>query len=172
MTLTVETGSASSTADAYISRADATTYHANRGNSAWTDLGTDDQDAAIRRATDYLGQTYRMRWAGYRVTSTQALDWPRTGVPMVDVSGGYRMMPYHPVDSVPTEVVNACAELALRAASGPLAPDQGQAIASVKAGSVEVSYADYSTASKTYPAIDRLLAPLLTGGGSTRLMRS
>lgn len=167
MALTVETGSGSSTADAYISRADATTYHANRGNTGWADLGTDEQDAAIRRATDYIGETYRLRWAGERTSTTQALDWPRYNVPRRDMRDAL-----YASDAVPGEVVRACAELALKAAAGPLTPDQGQAIASVSAGSVSVSYADYSKATKTYPAIDRLLAPLLAGGGGLRLLRA
>lgn len=165
--LTVESGSGSSTADAYISRADATTYHSGRGNTAWEDLSDEEKDAAIRRATDYIGEAYRLRWAGERTSTTQALDWPRYNVPRRDMDGSL-----YASNAVPAEVVRACAELALKAAAGPLTPDQGQAIASVKAGSVEVAYADYSTATKTYPAIDRLLAPLLAGGGGLRILRA
>ena len=167
MALIVENGSVVAGADALISRADATTYHTSRGNAAWSDLSDDDKDTAIRRATDYLGETYRMRLAGYRFSDDQTLDWPRAGVPRQDIGGSY------PADAVPAEVVRACAELALRAASGPLTPDQAQAIKSVAAGSVKIDYADYSKTTKSYPAIDRLMAPFLTGSSaSVRLIRS
>lgn len=158
MTLTVENGSGLAGADSYVSQADATTYHDGRGNTAWTDLSSDEMDAALRRATDYLGETYRPRWKGDRTSTTQALDWPRYNVERADIACAL-----YASNAVPAEVVRACCEMALRAAKGPLTPDQGQAIKSVAAGSVNVTYADYSAATKSYPAIDGLLRPLLSG---------
>ena len=66
---------------------------------------------------------------------------------------------------------NACAELAFRAASGELAADQGQAVTERTVGPITTKYAPGSVATKRYVAVDRLLAPLLTDGGSSSALR-
>lgn len=115
MALIVEDGTGLSTAEAYCSVADADTYHINRANALWT--GTDAaKEAALRKATEYLDGTFKMRWKGCRVLSTQALDWPRIGV--YNESGFYI-----PSESLPTSLVHATAELALRALTGTLDAD-------------------------------------------------
>lgn len=174
MTLVVEDGTGLSTAEAYISAADASTYHTARGNAAWAALASDAvREQMLRRATDYMGQVYRVRWAGNRVTTTQALDWPRVNVPMRDGPGGRGSYPsYYPSNAVPAAVARACAELALRASAAALIPDEGQAVKRKKVGPVEVEYQDYSRATKTYRAIDNLLEPLLGSGGGIRIVRS
>lgn len=161
MTLTVETGSASSASEAYISVADADTYFSNRGLTNWATMSTPEKEQAIRRAADYMGQTYRTRWAGYRVNTTQALDWPRYTVPRRDglFTG------YYPSDAVPREVVAANAELAFRGAAGELLADIDAPVTLEKVGPIEVTYAVGATKIKRYPAIDRLLAPLLAYDG-------
>ncbi len=175
MSLNVETGTGSATSESYISVTDASTYHANRGNSTWALLTTAQMEEALRRATDYMVQTYRRKWKGTRVTSTQALDWPRvfviredfysTGLTIPDVSTGEF---YYPSDEVPTEVKNACAELALKAASGELLPDLGQGVVREKVDVLEVEYDKYSSQTPRYTAIDRLLAPFLSGSSVSR----
>lgn len=158
MALIVEDGTGKADAESYISVEDATAYHADRGNAAWASLASDTvREQLLRRATEYMLQVYRSAWQGYRMTSAQALDWPRADV-CVD---GYPLA----IDIVPAEVKRACAELALKANSGPLAPDLGQAIKRQKIGPIDTEYADYSPQSKRYVAIDRLLQPLLSGRG-------
>lgn len=171
--LIVEDGTGITNADTYASVATADTYHGNRGNSAWFTLTGSAKEAALRQATDYMLQVYRLRWSGNRATVTQALDWPRFNVPMRDgpsAAGGI-WVAYYPLNSVPVAVSNACAELALRANSGPLIPDLTQAVKSRKIGQIEVVYQDYSMATKTYRAIDDLLRPLLVVGGGVRVVR-
>lgn len=173
MALIVEDGTAKTDAEGLITVAAATTYHAARGNAAWAALASDTvREQLIRKATDYMQQVYRTRWAGTRVTTTQALDWPRYNVPMVDGPGAGCSVSYYPSDIVPTEVARACAELALKAATGPLIPDEAQAIKRKKVGPVEIEYQDYSRATKTYRAMDNLLAPLLSGQGGIRILRA
>ena len=74
MALVVEDGTGLSTAESYISVADADTYHSDRGNALWT--GTDAvKEEALRQATEYLDATYD--WKGSISLTTQALNWPR-----------------------------------------------------------------------------------------------
>lgn len=167
MTIEIETGSASSTSEAYISVADADTYFSNRGLTNWATLSTNEKEQALRRAADYIGQTYRTRWAGYRVNDTQALDWPRYSVPRRD-----GIPALYPSDSIPREVVAANAELAFRGAAGELLSDIDAPVTSETVGPISVTYAPGATKIKRYPAIDRLLEPLLTCSGGIRLVRS
>ena len=158
MTLIVEDGSGKSDSESYISVADASNYHTVRGNTAWAALATDAlREAALRRATDYMRQAYRSRWQGYKVNEDQALDWPRYDV---EVEG-------YAVDSdiVPTEVKNACAELALRASAADLNPDLTQGVLSEQVGSISVTYDKASPQFTRYRAIDALLSPYLKAGG-------
>jgi hypothetical protein len=68
MTLTVEDGTGKADAESYISVADADTYFTARNNATWAALSTSDKEAALRKATDYMLQAYRVRWAGMRET--------------------------------------------------------------------------------------------------------
>jgi hypothetical protein len=177
MAIVTEDGTGKADAETYVSLSAATTYHANRGNAAWANLASDAvREQCLRKATDYMLSVYRDRWAGYRNTVTQALDWPRSDVQMRDGPGrasfSYGSPSYYPNNTVPAAVANACAELALRAATGPLIPDEGQMVKRQKVGPVEVEFQDYSRATKTYRAIDTLLAPLLAAGGGLRVIRA
>lgn len=139
-------------------------YHAARGNDAWAALTPEKKEAALVRATDYISQAYGQRWQGARVTSAQALDWPRLGV----VVNGF------PVDAeaVPVAVANACAELALRASKGPLAPDVGRLKQSVTVGPISTTYAAGNGLTR-FTAVENLLAAYLGSSGSTvRLVRA
>jgi hypothetical protein len=167
MALVVETGTGSATAESYISVADATTYHANRGNSPWALLTTAQMEESLRRATDYMEQVYRMRWLGYRVTITQALSWPRDEVQRLDLTL-LNQYSYYENNAVPPEVKNACAELALKAASAELLPDLTQGVVMERVDVLQIEYDKYSPQSPRYTAIDRLLAPFLSGSSVSR----
>jgi len=152
MALIVEDGSIVPNAESYCSVTYADVYHSSRGNSAWDDV--DDKEAALRRATDYMVQMYRSNWAGNRVTAIQALDWPRYNVPLPDG-------PYHSfvdITVIPDEIKKACAELALRAATQSLAPDQGRVEQSVSVGPISVSYAPGSMEETYFKSIESMLA--------------
>ena len=168
MSLICEDGSGKSDSESYISVADASTYHTARGNTAWAALTTDAlREAALRRATDYMRQAYRSRWQGYKVNEDQALDWPRYDV----VVEGYAIDD----EIVPTEIKNACAELALKAATADLLADQSQGVVREKVGPIEVEYDKSSPQSTRYKAIDAILSPYLKAGGggcSMGLVRS
>lgn len=170
MTLIVEDGTGRADAESYASVATANSYHQARGSDAWDLLDDPAKEQALRCATDYMGQAYRMRWAGYRVSNTQALDWPRYEVPRPDsVSStlGYGGFSYYASDAVPAEVQKACCELAIRAAAGELAADLDAPVVREKLGPIETEYAVGQRQTKKYQAVDALLAPLLTGSGSS-----
>jgi hypothetical protein len=164
--LIVEDGTGKADAESFISVADATAYHANRGNAAWAALASDTvREQLLRKASEYMEQAYRLRWLGYRTTNDQALSWPRSEVPIPDAPGvfaGY----YSYVDeySVPVPVARACAEFALKAATATLYADESQKIVREKIGPMETEYAEFGTQTIQYRAIDALLAPYLSGG--------
>lgn len=80
MALIVEDGTGLATAEAYISVADATTYHTAYGNPAsWTAATTTAKEIALRTGAQYLDAYYALRWLGTRTNELQALDWPRIG---------------------------------------------------------------------------------------------
>ena len=168
MALEVEDGTGKATAESFISVTDASTYHTARGNAAWAALASDTvREQCLRKATDYMEQVYRSRWQGCRVGETQALSWPRYDV---EVEG-------YAIDSdvVPTEIKNACAELALKASAAELNPDLTQGVAREKVGQIEVEYDKASPQFTRYRAIDAIISPYLKangGGCSMGVIRS
>ena len=151
--ITAETGTASSLSDSLSSIADTTAYHSARGNAAWSVLTTTQQEQALRRATDYMEAVYGQRWQGSRVNGTQALSWPRVGVVVNDYFVLSILVPIH--------VINACSELALKAAAGELLSDTSQQKIRTKVGEIEVEFDKYSPKSPQFLMIESLLRPYL-----------
>jgi hypothetical protein len=173
MTLIVEDGTGLANAESYISVTAADTYFTNRGDTVWAALDTPAKEAALRKATDYMLQSYRPRWAGMRVTATQALDWPRRYVPNRDVPNLYGpYVTYYDFATVPAEVAHACAELAVRASAAALVPDVGAQVKSETVGPISVLYADGARQTTAYKAVDALLAPFFKAGSSIPVARA
>jgi len=164
MTLITEDGTGLANAESYISVADADARHAALGNTAWASLSTAAKEQALRKAAAYMTQRFRQRWKGTRLLRAQALDWPRYGV----------CLDSYPVDTdvVPTDIANACADLALKASTETLNADLERGIVREKVGPLETEYDPYSSQAKRYPAIDGMLSPYLSGGGMARLIRA
>lgn len=170
MALITEDGTGKADAESLCSVADASTYHSNRGNAAWAALASDEiREQCLRKATDYMQQVYREQWKGWRTSFTQALDWPRQSVIIRD----YPLDAVVLLNIVPPEIKNACAELALKAATETLAPDLARTESEVAVGPLKVKYDSAAPEYKRYRAIDMLLSPfLLHGGGAMhRLVR-
>jgi len=125
-TFVVETGTVVANANAYITEAEADQYHDNNGTRTAWDAAAD-KEQSIRTATKFLEVTYKGKWLGVRVTTGQALSWPRSGVEDQD---GYT------IDSalIPQDLKDACAELALDAAPAgtDLTPDETAPIGTIK----------------------------------------
>jgi hypothetical protein len=162
MSLIVEDGTGKADAESYISVADATTYHTNMGNrDAWGSIGNEAaKEAVLRQATSFMSNRYFEQWMGYGTNLTQRLDWPRIGVYT-------RNRNVVANNAIPDQIKAACAELALRAASGELEPDMQQAVKREKIGPIEVEYDQYSPDTPTYLRIDAMLAEFLSAGGAS-----
>lgn len=163
MAFTVEDGTGSASANAYVSVAYCDSWHSDRGATAWT--GTDTvKEQAIVRATDYLDRRYN--FVGTKASTDQALEWPRANVE--DPWG-------RDYAAVPEEVKRACAEAALLALSNDLIPTPtydaiGQAtMKREKVGPIETE-ASYQTGAaplKRWPHIDLILKKFIIKGGTT-----
>lgn len=170
MAFVVETGAGLSNANSYASVSAADGYVADRGITGWAGLSQTIKEQSLVKATDYLEATYRDAWKGNRVNETQALSWPRYNV-IVD---GFNC----PSNVVPLQVVNACVEMAIRAAAGEtLIADQGQRVKREKIDVIEVEYQDYSDPTQRYPFINRIITPFLLsasegGFGVVRVIRT
>lgn len=110
MALIVEDGTGLATANAYIDRTFADTYHRERANTAWTGSASD-KEAAILKATEYIDRAYSFRGSlvkDHASDPPQALAWPRLAAedPEGRIVGE---------TSVPVQVQRACAEAALAA---------------------------------------------------------
>lgn len=160
MSLVVETGTGSATAESYTTVAEATAYHAARNNTAWAAIATDAlREAALRKATDYMVSMYRNRWQGYRTTPTvQALDWPRVSVEVEGV--------WVESDEIPETIKRACAEYALKSVSADLLSDLTQGVLSETVGPISVSYDRSSPQRTRYVYIEAMLRPYLKSGGN------
>jgi hypothetical protein len=90
----------------YGSVAEASAYHAARGNIDWDTLGTDtDHEIALTRGSDYIDGTYGARFAGSPTDPDQINAWPRTGATIYGSSIAGSV--------VPLRVVHASYEAAL-----------------------------------------------------------
>lgn len=175
MAIVVEDGTARADAESYASVAEATAYATKLGNTAWGAAATDAlREAALRRATRYLDGRYHGRWPGYRRTSAQRLDWPRTDA--VDSSDW--PIPSSGALAVPAALKDACCEAALLelASPGVLAPQAQGSVAAktVQAGPVSTSttYAGSAPLRATVTALDDLLANILSSAVARDLLRA
>jgi hypothetical protein len=158
MAIVVEDGTGKSTAESYISVADASSYFTARAVTTWAALATDAlREAALRKATDYMENTYT--WQGTRKTEEQALSWPRYNV----IVSGYLIDD----DIVPEAVKRACAELALKSTTADLSPDITQGVTREKVGPIEVEYDKSSPRVTKYTAIDAMLSGYLSSGSGS-----
>jgi hypothetical protein len=154
MAFLVEDGTGLADANSYASVAFADAYFTLRGITAWA--GTNDQkESWLVQATDYIDYRFGRRIAGERLTTTQALIFP------IDL-----------YDGMPTNLLKATSEYALRAISGPLAPDltfnsSGTTVTETfrKVGPIETKtkFASSGAGSvpmkfRPYPAADALMA--------------
>jgi hypothetical protein len=159
MTITVGT-------DTYLSVPSADTYWSSRSNTTWAAATTAQKEAALLEATQYIDGAYS--FIGTQIT-TNALAFPRYGVtiPKGNLAGAY-----YDSATIPPQIQAACAELALEALSGRLAPslERGGRVKREKVDTLEVEYQDTAPSGKTYDFVALLLAPLLLHGKNTVLL--
>lgn len=167
--LIVEDGTGRADADALTSLTYCDAYHGAQGRADWT--GEDaDKEAAIRRATAYLSRS--ITWAGVRTHGrSQALAWPRSGC--VDIEGyGIKS------NEIPSEVIDACAELALieLTTPGALSPVvvPADAIVEETIGPITTKYAAPLAGVNEHRAasamVRDLIAPFVCNGGTSSIV--
>ena len=145
-------------ANSYITRSEADTYHESRLHIATWSAATDlVKDAALMMATTLLDT--RVKWRGAPTTTTQALQWPRTG--LVNRVGAAI-----PDNVIPQELKWATAELArLLIATDRTAENEVAAsgLKALKAGPVNLQFREDIATSPTRMIPDyvrALLVPL------------
>lgn len=164
MSLVVETGTASATAESYCSVADADAYHASLGQEDWADLETDAKEQALRRATRFVD--WRFRFSGDKRTAEQALVWPRVGATdygwLVDDA------------TIPAKLKRAVAEAALLSVTESLTPNGAPdgAVLSETVDVLSVTYAPGQSGAVRFKSVEALLAGLAQSGNVVRLVRS
>jgi len=172
------------TAESYVSVAGCSSYAISH-NLTFDVTALSQAEAALRVASAYIDDGYRLRFPGYRTfRRAQGREWPRTGAfysyadnatPSPYLYGygrggsgyGYTAWPYDPIgiNAIPPEIVNATCLAAIReyAEPGVLQPDleRGGAVSLLKAGPVEVKYASAASAQTIFQIIDAALSGLI-----------
>lgn len=169
MALIVEDGTGLSNAESYASVSECDTYLAANGITIWAPLLTAEKEQALRRATNFMLQAYRLKWKGQRATATQRLDWPRWNVLLPDLFGTTNA--YVPNDEIPATLKDATSELALMAAAGNLNDVITQNVISKQVGPLKIVYDKDSPQQKKYVHINEMLSIYLTGRGSGAMVR-
>lgn len=161
MALIIEDGTEVVGANTFVDVADYVGYWDDRFDETASDKTSQAKiSASLIKATAYMGYTFRDRWKGARVTSTQDLDWPRKNVFLEDT--GVKVE----IDNatIPQEVKDAELELAKIAVDDlDLAPalDRGGQLESFKVGPLEIKYFGRAVPQKVFVKVNAILRPLL-----------
>lgn len=172
MTLIVEDGTKVAGANSYATVAQADERQELLGDEIWPDLDTSEKETFLIRATLFMTMRYRLLWAGYRVSTTQALDWPRYQVTFVDGPGEYSPFDsFYPNNVVPTEIVNATIDVAVRISNGQdLLPDLGPPVLEETVGPITTKYARDARQITLFQTVDSLLSVFLKNAGSSYMI--
>ena len=157
-----ETGAGLANANAYANAADGDAYHEGHlYASAWTAASAGNKAAALVMATRLIDA--ELQFAGWKVSPTQALQWPRASC--LDPDGGDDL----PADAVPKAVQDATCELAreLLIVDRTAAP-VGEGLKYFNDGSVQAGY----DKSDTRPIISRVAQAMLAKYGALVKSRS
>lgn len=162
VTLDATIGGESSNSYCDIDFADA--FFGNRLNSdAWTDSTADDKKRALIQATDELD---RYDWVGEPVTSTQALEWPRSNV--YDKNGVL-------IEDIPSFLKKATCELAYDIIAKPLT-DGLEGIEGFDIGPLKLEFSEaaaQSSNSELSDSILRLIGKYMVSSvNSVKILRS
>lgn len=172
MTLIVEDGSQVPGANSYATVAQADARQTLFGDEVWPDLDASEKEAFLIRATLFMTMRYRLLWAGYRVSQTQSLDWPRYQVQFVDGPGEYSPFDaFYPNNVVPVEIVNATIDAAVRISNGQdLTPDLSPPVIEETVGPITTKYAKGARQTTVFQTLDSLLSVFLKNSGSAYMI--
>lgn len=160
----IEDGSGLSDADSYAGVQVADSYHGARGNEAWIAATSDQRNAALVRACDYLERGYGRLWPGARISTTQRLSFPRYGIDTLGSS------------EIPSWLVEAQCEAALLEILDPgilsCTPSEGGSLSQEREGEVERRYAPGPGSVRRFPSVHGLLAAHIRNPSQVRLGRT
>lgn len=181
MSVAIVTTVGGSTANSYVTVAEATAYFAGRLDAGdWTDAGTtspETQSNALVMAARRLDQE---RFKGVRVDASQALQWPRYGVEKPDLAYSVLAGPlleealWYTTTEIPQRIKDAQMELALALLkSTDLLDDTGlDAFKNIKVGPIDITPRAGQEAGELPDVVMRGLMPLLDSApNSVRLLR-
>lgn len=171
MTLTITATAGDSSANSFVTEAEVIAYMAARLNaSAWTTVTgstcTENEKKALIEATRELNAR---AWCGSRVTSTQALAWPRQWVE--DPDAAYSAT-YYDTTSVPQRIKDATMELAFQFLNmGTTDLAALDSTTGVRSQQVDVIAIEYEPSQRPrglrrFPRIWNLISPLLESTGN------
>lgn len=161
MPLTIEDGTIVSGANSFATVAQARAYALLRG----TTLSATDSvvEVLLVKAMDYLVHL-ESRFQGTRVSRTQELPFPRSGVVLLEEELADTEMP--------SELVKAQCALVIEALTKELLPaGDTRIVKSKKVDVLETVYQDTSEKSPvpSFPRVEAILAPLFENGGGFEL---
>lgn len=167
MAVTIVETVGGATSNSFVTLAETEIYVEARLNVGDWDSATDDtKNRSLVEATRELSARV---WDGYRVTTTQALSWPRQWVVNPDDPN----LNYYATDEIPQRVKDATMELALQfVLEGTTDLASLPSELNVKRKKVDVLETEYFGASTTpqglarYPRVLRLIEPLLAESGT------
>ena len=153
MTVIVEDGSTVANANSYITGAEVVDYAAARGVT----ILLADTEELIVKSMDY---TEGLAFKGVKVTSTQALQWPRASVYVDSYLVG--------TDEIPSELTKGQLETCLSISNNedPLA-NVARVQESVSVGSLSVKYASGSSTTLVKKISNAFKKLLTSSGGAT-----
>lgn len=185
MPITITATPGSVAANSFASEEEAIAYAAMRLNlSGWSTVEgeacSENEKKALIEATRELDH---FAYPGFRVTSVQALSWPRAGVinadaPIAEPLGPLSGFPEYASDEIPRRLREATIELAfefLKAGATDLATaDTSQGVIRKKVDVLETEWSPGSrpTGLARFPRVVALLRPLLAGVGTLDVIRS
>ena len=163
-TLVSDVGSA--TANSYVAVADATTYFDERLNAGTWSTSDDDRARALIQATRRIDQE---RFRGEKVSSGQALKWPRYWA--LDDDGEE-----YSTASIPQIVQDATCELALyllnQGTTDPLMNTGLEQFKSARVGPMAVETRPAFSTGQLPDNVESLLRPVLVHGITARMYRT
>lgn len=170
MAITIDATVGGASANSFVTLAEAQTYMDGRLNeSAWELATTDNQNRALVEATRWLSAK---QWGGLRVSSTQALAWPRYWAENPDYQFGGNI--YFDSTIIPQRVKDATCELALQfvkaGTSDIAALDAKQNIIEKTVGPLTTRYSDPNIRPQgltAYPSVMRYVGVMLTGDSNS-----
>ena len=159
MALIVETGEGLANADSLVTLAEARAFAESRGLSLASVDAT--LEAQIRLAHDYL-LANEFRLAGCRRTEGQALSYPRYNYALY----GYAVAS----GTIPQGIKNVITQLVIEGSEIELLPStDGKVVVQETVGPISTTYAQsgVSGGHPTFPRVEALLAPFLSGGDTS-----